>query len=67
MTGKDVEKMLKKAGFEPAGSTGSHKHYKLFGRGKRVTVADHGKKTIAPGTLSAMKRQVTEAIENEFR
>ena len=64
MNAKEVIKMLKKAGFKKVGQDGSHKHFKLGGKGPKVTVPDHGTDIIKKGTLGSIKRQTKAAMNN---
>lgn len=66
LSSKDVEKVLRRNGFELVAQKGSHKQFKGFvkGRKRRVTVlAD--RKTFHPKTLKSMIRQ-SGLDEEEF-
>jgi len=67
LSSKDVEKILRKNGFELAYQKGSHKQFKgvVGGRKRRVTVlAD--RKNFHPKTLKSMIRQSGLAEEEFF-
>ena len=56
VTGKELVKALRKAGFEEKRQRGSHVHMKRERDGKRVTVPVHGGQVIPVGTLRAILR-----------
>jgi predicted RNA binding protein YcfA (HicA-like mRNA interferase family) len=53
---KDVLRHLGRAGYVKKRQKGSHATYE-GPNGEKVTVAGHGSKTIAPGTLRDMQRR----------
>ena len=67
LSSKDVEKILRKNGFELVSQKGSHKQFKgvVKGRKRRVTVpAD--RKNLNPKTLKSMLRQSGLTVEEFF-
>ena len=66
LSSKDVEKILRKNGFELVSQKGSHKQFKgvVNGRKRRVTVLA-GRKNFHPKTLKSMIRQ-SGLTEEEF-
>ena len=68
LSSKDIEKILRKNGFELASQKGSHRQFKgvVKGRKRRVTVlAD--RKSFHPKTLKSMLRQSGLTEEEFFR
>ncbi len=68
LTGREIIKALSRKGFEIRNQTGSH--VQMVGireGGKRlVTVPDHGRKEIPPGTLLSILRQSGISREEFF-
>ncbi|MFQ6055767.1 MAG: type II toxin-antitoxin system HicA family toxin [Methanosarcinales archaeon] len=66
LSSKDVEKILRKNGFEFVSQKGSHRHFKgiVKGRKRRVTVLAN-RKSFHPKTLKSMIRQ-SGLTEEEF-
>ncbi|HFQ95060.1 MAG TPA: type II toxin-antitoxin system HicA family toxin [Anaerolineae bacterium] len=56
VTGKELIKALRKAGFEVKRQRGSHVHMKREQDGKRLTVPVHAGQVIPIGTLRAILR-----------
>lgn len=50
----EVKKLLEKKGWEPVRQTGSHVIFKKTGERLSITVPNHGKDDLKPGTLSSI-------------
>lgn len=59
MTPKQVEKMLKKAGFQRTGQKGSHAVFQREGA-RKVVVPMHGNRAIPRGTLMSIMSKATQ-------
>jgi predicted RNA binding protein YcfA (HicA-like mRNA interferase family) len=57
MNSKQVIRLLEKDGWMLKTQSGSHKQFIHPVKPGKVTVADHGKKEIPPGTLSSILKQ----------
>ena len=57
MNATQVIRLLKKYGWKLKTQKGSHKQFIHPERSGKITVADHGKDEIPPGTLKSIKRQ----------
>jgi predicted RNA binding protein YcfA (HicA-like mRNA interferase family) len=57
MNSKQVIRVLEKDGWKLKAQSGSHKQFIHPVKPGKVTVADHGKKEIPPGTLNSILKQ----------
>jgi predicted RNA binding protein YcfA (HicA-like mRNA interferase family) len=57
MNSKQVIRLLEKDGWTLKAQSGSHKQFIHPVKQGKVTVADHGKKEIPPGTLNSILKQ----------
>ena len=57
MNSKEVIRLLKEDGWVLKNQSGSHKQFVHPKKPGKVTVADHGKKEIPPGTLKCILKQ----------
>ena len=57
MKRRDLEKLLKKDGWQYDYSTGGHDHYKHPTKLGKVTFSGHPSEDVAPGTLISILKQ----------
>ena len=57
MNSRQVIRLLEKDGWLLKAQSGSHKQFAHPVKPGKVTVADHGKKEIPPGTLNSILKQ----------
>ena len=58
VSARELARALEKEGFVLSRSKGSHRIYRHPETGKRVTVPYHARRTIPPGTLANILREV---------
>ncbi|MGH2632447.1 MAG: type II toxin-antitoxin system HicA family toxin [Tepidiformaceae bacterium] len=61
--GRMLASALRKVGFVDDGMRGSHLHLWHPGDKRSVTIPVHGKKTVPPGTLAAILRDIEMSVE----